>query len=323
MASVSAAPVTVRGKSAAKVGIGDVLHRVFITTAACVIGVTIVYLAVHGFPYYTLSLEERPFSPLHAQLRSSGVVGLRLAFTSVGMFCLLFLYPLRKRWTWLSRIGSTRRWLNFHVLMGIATPMMVTFHTSFRMHGLAGLAYWTMIAVALSGFVGRYVYAKIPRGRTAAELSMKELEQEAGALTAHLREQPFFREEDLAPLLAMPSAQEIRRMSLLAGLWIMLRHDLARPFMLSRLRRRALGGTHSVATLGGLLASHDARLESVVAMIRRQSRLRLSIAFLDRTEKLFHLWHVVHRPFSISFVMLITVHIAVAMSMGVWSWRIH
>ena len=236
---------------------------------------------------------------------------------------LLFLYPLRKRWRWLARIGSTRRWLNFHILLGISTPLVVTFHTGFRTHGLAGLAYWTMILVALSGFLGRYVYAKIPRGRNAAELSMAELEAEAEALNASLANQTLFDPDDLAPLLLVPSPAEIRRMSPLAGLWLMLRADLARPLMLSRLRRRVLGGGQRVATLGGLLASRDVLLEFVVAGVRRQSRLRIAAAFLHRTERIFHLWHVIHRPFSISFVILIAVHIAVALSMGVWSWRIH
>ena len=39
-------------------------------------------------------------------------------------------------------------------------------------------------------------------------------------------------------------------------------------------------------------------------------------AFLSRTARIFHLWHVVHRPFSISFVALILVHICVALSVG-------
>ncbi len=323
MATLSAAPVKVAPKAQVRVSRGEALHLTLLSLAACAALGLLLYLALHGYSYYSLGREDRPLSPLHAQLRSSGVVGLRLGFLSVGLFGLLFLYPLRKRWKWLSRIGSTRRWLNFHVLLGITTPLVVTFHTSFRMHGLAGLAYWTMVAVALSGFVGRYVYAKIPRTRGAAELSMQELQEEAETLTAKLREQPFFREEDLAPLLCVPSAHQIRRMSPLAGLWLMLRLDLARPLLVSRLRRRALGGTQRIATLGGLLASHDSGLESVVSTLRRQSRLRLSIAFLERTERLFHLWHVIHRPFSISFVFLIAVHIAVAMSMGVWSWRIH
>jgi len=302
---------------------GEAIHRTLLALAAGAVVGLILFLAITGFPYYTLRLEDRPFSPLHSQLRSSGTIGLRLAFVALGMFVFLFLYPLRKRWRWLASIGSTRRWLNFHILLGISTPLVVTFHTSFRTHGVAGIAYWTMMAVALSGFIGRYVYAKIPRSISSAELSMAELEAEGAALAAGLREQPFFREEDLAPLLSVPSPEQIRRMNLMAGLWTMLRIDLARPFQVSRLRRHALGGSRRIATLGGLIASHDARLESVVSIVRHQSRLRVAIAFLDRTERIFHLWHIVHRPFSISFVFLIAVHIAVALSMGATSWLTH
>jgi hypothetical protein len=236
------------------------------------------------------------------------------------MFGLLALYPLRKRWKWLASIGNTRRWLNFHILLGISTPLLVTFHTTFRTHGIAGIAYWTMVAVAVSGFVGRYMYSKIPRSLSSVELSMAELDAEGAALAAHLRSQNVFNEEDLAPLLKVPSQQDVRKMSLVGGLFALIRTDLARPFQLSRLRRRVLHGSHRISTLGGLLASHDANLEAVVKIIRRQSHLRVAIAFLDRTERIFHLWHVVHRPFSISFAFLIAVHIAVALSMGASSW---
>ena len=120
---------------------GEAVHRALLTIGILTAGGFVTYLAVHGYSYYTLRAEERPFSPLHAQLRSSGTIGLRLGVLSLIMFSILFLYPLRKRWRWLSTIGSTRRWLNFHVLFGIATPAVVTFHTSFKWHGLAGLAY--------------------------------------------------------------------------------------------------------------------------------------------------------------------------------------
>jgi hypothetical protein len=295
---------------------GEVIHRTLLALAVLAATGLIVFLTVHGYAYYSLALEERPLSPLHSQLRSSGAIGLRLGILSLGMFGVLFLYPLRKRWTWLAGIGSTRRWLNVHVFFGITTPAVVTFHTAFRWHGLAGLAYWTMIAVALSGFVGRYVYAKIPRSVNAVELSIQELEAQTAALARSLREQWLFRDEVLAPLLDVPAPRQIRSMSLLRLLWTVLRMDLARPFHVSRLRRRLLTGPQRMATLGGLLASHDSALEAVIASVRRQSRLRAAMAFLDRTARIFHLWHAIHRPFSISFVALIAIHIGVALSVG-------
>jgi len=35
------------------------------------------------------------------------------------------------------------------------------------------MAFYSMLMVTLSGFVGRYLYSHIPRGLSAAELSMK------------------------------------------------------------------------------------------------------------------------------------------------------
>jgi len=314
--SAGEATRTREGARTAKV---DAFRRLLLGITVSAIVALLLFLAVYGFSYYSLRLEDRQLSPLHEQLRSSGTIGLKLGFLSMGMFALLFLYPLRKRIKYLANIGSTRHWLNFHILLGITTPLVVTFHTTFRTHGLAGLAYWTMIAVALSGFVGKYVYAKIPRRLNSVALSMAELEAQAASLAATLGDAPFLRAEDLAPLLAVPSPQAVRRMSLAALLWNMLRIDMARPWLVSRLRRRTLAGSQRIVTLGGLLASHDGGLESVVSIVRRQSRLRVAIAFLDRTERVFHLWHVVHRPFSITFVVLIAVHIGVALAMGIWS----
>ena len=169
MATVTTTPGKLIGLNA------EIVHRTVVWIAIVAATLFIGYLAVTGAAYYSLNLEERPFSPLHQQLRSSGTIGLKLGLLGSAMFGVLFLYPLRKRVRWLSRIGVTRRWLRLHVLFGIVTPLVVTFHTAFRFHGLAGIAYWTMIAVALSGFVGRYVYAKIPRSLNSVTLTLDEL----------------------------------------------------------------------------------------------------------------------------------------------------
>lgn len=316
MATLTASPVPRSAPGTAAVPKGEIAHRILLTLAALGAACMIVFLIFRGYAYYSLPLEERPLSPLHGELRSSGSIGLKLGFLSIAMFGALFLYPVRKRWRWLGRIGSTRRWLNFHVLLGLSTPVIVTFHTAFKCRGLAGLAYWTMISVAVSGLVGRYVYAKIPRSIHAVKLTVTELEAQTASLSAGLEETSLLRAEDLAPLLKLPPLAEIRAMNLLRALWILLRMDLMRPLLISRLRRRGLRGSQKILTLGGILASHNQDVESILSNVKRQSRLCAAMAFLDRTERVFHLWHVIHRPFSISFVVLIAVHIGVALSVG-------
>jgi hypothetical protein len=313
MATLTASPESAR---AAGFDAAETTHRLLLALAAFVAVAVILGLAIYGYPYYLLKLEDRPFSPLHSQLRSSGTIGLKLGILSLCMFGVLFLYPLRKRWRWLSTIGSTRRWLNFHIFCGITTPILVSFHASFKWHGVAGAAYWTMIAVAVSGFVGRYVYAKIPRSISSVKLTMGEIQAQTSTLTGRLSAQDLFSEHDLAPLLEVPAPDQIRAMNFARMLWTMMRLDLARPFRVSRLRRRILSPAQRLTTFGGLLSSHDRSLESIITCVRRQSRLCAAVAFLDRTERVFHQWPVIHRPFSISFLALILVHIGVALSVG-------
>jgi hypothetical protein len=302
--------------SSARSSSGIAYHRLRVSLVVLALAGLIAYLALHGWSYYRLSLEERPLNPLHAQLRSSGTIGVKLGMLGVGMFGVLFLYPLRKRWPWLSRIGSTRRWLDFHVVMGIAAPIVISFHASFKFQGLAGLAYWIMIAVALSGFVGRYVYAQIPRNIHSSKLTAGELEKQTAMLAEDLAAQHTFDPAEIAPLLQVPSAAEVRKLGLLHMFWMMGMKDLARPFRIARLRRRFLHGPETVATLGGIFASRNREVELIVANLRRQSWLLTKTAFLDRTERVFHLWHVVHRPFSLSFIALVIIHISVILFLG-------
>jgi hypothetical protein len=276
----------------------------------------LVGLSIYGFPYYWLGIEERPFSPLHPILRPSGSIGLRLGMFGTALFCVLFLYPLRKRWTWLGQIGKTSHWLDFHVLIGITAPLFITFHASFKLRGMVGVAYWIMIAVALSGFIGRYMYAQIPRSLNAVQLTMGEIQAQAEELAGRISGQSLFQADEIAPLLAVPTPSEVRAMSLGGFLWTALRLDLARPFRASKLRRRVLTGFEWVTTLGGLRPSSHEELEAVISGLQAQAWLRAKIAFLDRAQQVFHLWHVVHRPFSYSFAALVIIHITVVMMMG-------
>ena len=64
------------------------------------------------------------------------------------MFLAIFLYPLRKVWAWLRGKGAPKHWLDFHVLLGLAAPFVIAFHSSFKFRGFAGIAFWIMVAVS-------------------------------------------------------------------------------------------------------------------------------------------------------------------------------
>ena len=83
-----------------------------------------------------------------------------------------------------------------------------------------------------------------------------------------------------------------------------------------RLRVRFLAGAERIWTLNGFLASGHEGLERVISAVQRQTWLRAKMLFLGRVQALFHLWHIVHRPFSYSFAALALVHIGVVLLLG-------
>lgn len=273
-------------------------------------------LAVYGFGYYTLDQAHRVYSPKHILLRPSGVVGIRLGFLGVACFLLLFLYAIRKSVKRLSRIGNSRRWLNFHVILGIMAPVVITFHSSFKFQGLAGIAYWIMIAVALSGVVGRYIYAQIPRSIGAAELSQIELRDQSAKLAEKLKKQEILAPRDFEKLLRLPSANEVEAMSALAVLAFMVRFDLTRFWQIAGLRRKALRSFRGRARLWGMVRSYHPHVEGVIDSLKEEAYLDKKILFLSKAQEIFQLWHVVHRPFSYSFIVLAGIHITVALLFG-------
>ena len=295
---------------------GERSHRFWLGAGYLAAGLIILALLVYGFDYYWLSPAARALSPKHAYLKPSGVIGLRLGMFGVALFLLIYLYAVRKHWKWLARQGNSRNWLNFHVLLGITAPIVITFHSSFKFHGIAGIAYWIMIAVALSGFAGRYIYSLIPRNLGAAEVSRQELRTSIDQLTQKLDAQEVLSAADVAPLLKLPSAAVVQSMSALGVLWLALRCDLARPWRTWQIRRKAIRSFGGKAVSFGMVRSHHPQVESAIACLNQQASLTRKILFLSKTQELFELWHVIHRPFSYSFAILASIHIIVVLLLG-------
>ncbi len=291
-------------------------HRVRVYLAWATVLAIILAVGIYGFDYYRLGAADRPFSTKHGVLRPSGAIGLKLGMLGVSMFACLFLYPLRKRLKWLSKVGSPRHWLDFHVVIGATAPVIIAMHSSFKFRGIAGMAFWIMLAVAVSGIVGRYIYAQIPRSLNSAEISLKELEAMERELTSQLANQKVISPRDLAPLFRLPSPERVRQESALLAIFTMLMLDLTRPLKVAWVRVKSIGIGEVIVTLGGLLPTRNPELEETIQLAKRKSALSKRVVFLARTQQVFHLWHVVHRPFSYSFAVLAVLHIAVAMLLG-------
>jgi hypothetical protein len=293
------------------------IHKLLLRLGYLAAGMLMLVILIYGSNYYWLSAAHRALSPKHAYLKPSGSIGLRLGMLGFLMFLLIYLYPLRKKWSWLAKQGSSRHWLNFHVLLGLTAPIVITFHSSFKFSGVAGVSYWLMIIVSLSGIVGRYIYAQIPRSLNFAELSFKEAQEKSSELGAQMQALGILTQKDIAALVRLPNLQQAERMSLIAALVHMLLFDTTFPFRVWRLRQKMLWShTRSIFAIAGFRRTKNISLERAIDLARQQTLVSKKILFLAKSHKMFQLWHVIHRPFSYSFALLATIHVVLMLMLG-------
>ena len=117
-------------------------------------------------------------------------------------------------------------------------------------------------------------------------------------------------------MLRLPSPQTVARLPIAIAIVYMMSLDVVRVFRVATLRRSALSGIELLTSLGGLFPTTHRELERAIGTAQEEAALSKRILFLSRSEKVFHLWHVVHKPFSYTFAVLAMVHIALVMMMG-------
>ena len=63
---------------------------------------------------------------------------------------LLLIYPLRKRVRAFAFLGSARIWFQIHMILGVAGPVLILYHCTYRMGATnSNVALWSMIIVSL------------------------------------------------------------------------------------------------------------------------------------------------------------------------------
>jgi hypothetical protein len=274
---------------------------------------TLALINLAGAPYYVLSPGERVRSPLHALLRPSGPVGQAAGIIALLIFGFLWLYPLRKKYRRLAFTGSIARWLDIHILAAIGLPLLLAVHASWRFEGLVGLGYFAMLIVCASGVIGRYLYVRIPRSRSGVASSREDVALERRALITEIAVttglDPFVVEQTLS----------VSGSDGTTGVWRTLLHlasdDLTRWRLTRMLRRRFGSGATGAAKLD------KATLNRVVELAGREISLAQQLRMLDATQRVFGYWHVAHRPFAVTALVAVVVHVAVVVAVGAtWFW---
>ena len=202
-------------------------------------------------------------------------LGYAFGITGLSLMGLLLLYPLRKHWQPMARLFPIRYWFRMHMVLGIVGPTFILFHANFNQGSInSSVALYSMLLVAGSGLVGRYVYTRIHRGLYGEAIRYSDLVMEF----------------DLAGSVGRGAVDD-RIAAIKSRLDSNTGSTVGLLFTMVALRHRAA-------------KTADAREAQVFAALSRMASLR---AF----SRLFSMWHVLHLP--IFFMMLITaaVHVVV------------
>ena len=88
-------------------------------------------------------------------------LGYWLGIVGASLMLALLLYPLRKRFRFMQRLGATRHWFRMHMIFGLLGPLLILYHCNFQLGSFnSRVAFFCMLLVAGSGIVGRHFYAR-------------------------------------------------------------------------------------------------------------------------------------------------------------------
>lgn len=279
-------------------------HRIYLSTLVAIVFIAFITLIYNGITYYSLNIEERVYQPDHAMLKPSGIIG-----HGLGIVGTLFIitgvssYMARKRYRFLSRIGILKHWLEFHIFLCTLGPILVLFHTAYKFGGLVAVSFWSMVAVFISGIIGRFIYLQIPHTIEGRELSLNEVRGMKTDVAVVLRNS-YDLDQETYDLLVDSIKKKV-------GLY---QKNILLRYIGSYFRdRRTIGRVRK------LLKFHEiprTERKMIIRLIRDDVKINSKIERLDTMQSMFKYWHVIHSPFALIMLLIMAIHVAVTIVFG-------
>lgn len=241
-------------------------------------------------------------------------IGYWLGIAGGSLMLLLLLYPLRKRLKWLRAFGTVRSWFRLHMILGVVGPVLVLLHSNFALGSInSNVALATMLVVAASGVIGRYVYGKIHLGLYGRKADVREILADADALKEQIGADLPLAGRVIEQLSAFARLGTTSPTSVIAGLVLVpvvsVRASVVRRRLISEARQviavegRRLGWSRKV---------RRRRLAGVAELVTLHVAAVKKAATFAFYERIFRLWHIFHLPMFFLLVMAAAIHIFAA-----------
>lgn len=279
-------------------------HKIYIATLVVITFFVFVYLLFKGLSYYQVNIEERFFHPDYQSLKPSGVFGHGIGIIGTLLIIIgVAMYMIRKRVKYFSRFGYLKHWLEFHIFLCTVGPIMVLFHTSFKFGGVVSISFWSMVAVFLSGIVGRFIYIQIPRTIEGRELSLtevKNLKTDIGGIlnnTANLNESTYHEIFELTK----------KKVEVIQG-------NFFSNYLKNYSEDRKSIQKAKKLLKNSQLATSD--YKKIIELLKNEISLNRKIDRLTTMKNMLKYWHVIHLPFAVIMFIIMIVHVIVTIIFG-------
>ena len=255
--------------------------------------------------YYETGETGRPRHLLHKEWKPGGIIGHGLGVLGSLLMITRLFYSVRKRARTFSSAGPIRYWLNYHIWMGITGPVLVTFHTAFKFGGIVSVSFWSMTAVAVSGFLGRYVYLQIPRMKSGLIMSAGDIHTQDLTYRKQLTVEFPDLAEKVQPYLDK-LGDDIARIS---------ERSLFSQLVFSSFQLRSQLSSYTKS----IVSDHDLSrrdIKTLRKILRAKITLNRKVQTLKSSQKLLHHWHLIHKPFAAIMYAIMLIHIVVTVIFG-------
>jgi hypothetical protein len=227
------------------------------------------------------------------------------------MMLLLFSYPLRKHFKFARNWGQVKWWFLVHMVLGVGGPVLILLHSTFRVGSLnAAVALYSMLAVAASGVVGRFIYARVNRGLRGEQVGLNELRTRAGLQLDEAKSRLSFAPSVENRLIAFEAAELQAKTGWLTylrqGFLLPLQQWLVCRECAAELQRilQSLGQQHQWTE-----KDTSRRQKHAKTLVSQYLNSVTRVAQFTAYERLFSLWHVAHIPFVYLMFISAVVHV--------------
>jgi hypothetical protein len=212
---------------------------------------------------------------------------------------------VRKRIRTFFKLGYLKNWLELHIFLCSVGPVLVLYHTAFKFGGIVAVSFWSMVAVVLSGVVGRFLYVQIPHTIQGQEVSLKELNKINEDLTLQLKNDYMVSENLILKLNEFSSLDKYKRVKFSTSFLFLIKDYFGIKILLkelnSELKKLKLGSK---------------QYSEIIKTAKSKLVISKRIGMLRTMQKFFKYWHIVHLPFAITMFVIMFIHVGVTIAFG-------